>query len=198
MAIHLIRHGKTMANEQKLYCGSTDLPLSEAGGQEISEFCKQDIYPLLPDDCLYFTSGLQRTELTLDLIYGSVPRVALVQMAEINFGQFEMKSYEMLKARDDYQAWIMDEKGTVACPGGESKQIFMSRVLEGYKQLEVKARMGADILLVCHGGVIASLMEHLFPGTRNFYGWQPAPGRGYTVDGYINSGVSLRLSFRAI
>ena len=31
MRLILIRHGKTEANEKHLYCGSTDLPLSEAG-----------------------------------------------------------------------------------------------------------------------------------------------------------------------
>ena len=31
MSIYLIRHGKTEANEKHLYCGSTDLPLSEKG-----------------------------------------------------------------------------------------------------------------------------------------------------------------------
>ena len=35
MIIYLIRHGKTAANEQHLYCGSTDLPLSEEGLAEL-------------------------------------------------------------------------------------------------------------------------------------------------------------------
>ena len=32
MRILLLRHGITEANEKHLYCGSTDLPLSPAGG----------------------------------------------------------------------------------------------------------------------------------------------------------------------
>ena len=35
MSIYLIRHGKTEANEKRLYCGSTDLPLSEKGRAEL-------------------------------------------------------------------------------------------------------------------------------------------------------------------
>jgi len=35
MRLYLIRHGKTAANEQHLYCGSTDLPLSEKGIEEL-------------------------------------------------------------------------------------------------------------------------------------------------------------------
>ena len=36
MTIYLIRHGKTETNEKHLYCGSTDLPLSGAGKEELS------------------------------------------------------------------------------------------------------------------------------------------------------------------
>ena len=35
MSIYLIRHGKTAANEQHRYCGSTDLPLSKKGREEL-------------------------------------------------------------------------------------------------------------------------------------------------------------------
>ena len=36
MTVYLIRHGKTEANEKRLYCGSTDLPLSEKGREELN------------------------------------------------------------------------------------------------------------------------------------------------------------------
>ena len=35
MTVYLIRHGKTEANEKRLYCGRTDLPLSEQGREEV-------------------------------------------------------------------------------------------------------------------------------------------------------------------
>ena len=37
MRIYLIRHGKTEANERRLYCGSTDLPLSRQGAAELAQ-----------------------------------------------------------------------------------------------------------------------------------------------------------------
>jgi hypothetical protein len=37
MTVYLIRHGKTEANEKWLYCGSTDLPLSQKGREELTE-----------------------------------------------------------------------------------------------------------------------------------------------------------------
>ena len=181
MRIHLIRHGMTVANEQKLYCGATDLPLSETGIADLIRLRDQGIYPNHTDGSLFFTSGLLRTDHTLDLLYSPEHRHVLPQLAEFNFGSFEMQSYEMLKNHSDYQAWITDETGEVGCPGGDSKQNFMSRVLKGYEILTGNQTPDTDIFAVCHGGVIACIMEYLCPNSRNFYEWQPNPGRGYTL-----------------
>jgi len=178
--IYLIRHGATIANEQKLYCGGTDLPLSQGGASDIERLSGQGIYP--PDADAYFTSTLARTRQTLDVIYGRVDRTALPQLAECSFGDFEMKSYDQLKGREDYRAWISDQTGMVACPNGESRRQFERRVLAGYGLLAEKSRRCGTVLAVCHGGVIACIMEHLFPGKQNFYEWQPGPGRGYRLE----------------
>jgi alpha-ribazole phosphatase len=179
MIIHLIRHGKTAANEGQLYCGVTDVPLSEAGIAELLRLYEQGIYP--PNEGIYFSSGLLRAVQTLRALYGSVEQTAIPELAEFNFGSFEMKSYLMLKDHSDYKTWIADETGLVPCPGGESKQVFTSRVIKGFHFLAENMQLGKDIYAVCHGGVIACIMEHLFPDTRDFYQWQPEPGRGYTL-----------------
>jgi len=178
MQIHLIRHGKTKATEQKLYCGVTDIPLSDNGVAELLDLKEQGIYPKCTNH--YFTSGLIRAEQTLDLLYGSVSREALPQLMEFNFGDFEMKSYDMLKDEPDYQAWITDDEGQTFCPKGENKKIFTNRVLEGYELLKAHSQHSTACAVV-HGGVIVCIMEHLFPNSRNFYEWQPEPGRGYTL-----------------
>ncbi|MCL2405938.1 MAG: histidine phosphatase family protein [Defluviitaleaceae bacterium] len=178
MKLHLIRHGKTLANEKRLYCGHTDLPLSDNGINELLEIKKQCIYPLQAD--LYFTSGLLRTAQTLDLLYGPVQSVAIPQLMEYSFGNFEMKSHDDLNGQAEYQNWIDDTAGHYACPGGESKQDFARRVSTGLGILLTSAQE-ASVLAVCHGGVITYIMQELFPGKHNFYEWQPAPGRGYTL-----------------
>ncbi|MCL2377753.1 MAG: histidine phosphatase family protein [Defluviitaleaceae bacterium] len=178
MKLHLVRHGKTIANQQRLYCGHTDLPLSESGISELLDLKNQNIYPKQAD--IYITSGLQRTEQTLDLLYGPVERAVMPQLMEYGFGSFEMKSHNDLDGNADYQAWIDDQTGQFACPGGESKQVFSRRVSKGLVVLLAKARK-VSVLAVCHGGVITYIMEELFPGKHNFYEWQPQPGRGYTL-----------------
>ena len=179
MKLHLIRHGKTAANEQRLYCGQTDLPLSENGIALIKTLKEQGVYPENID--LFFTSGLLRANQTINGIYGAVDTETIAELAEFKFGQFEMKSHEDLKEYPDYQAWITDETGRVPCPGGESRQQFSVRVLAGYGLLMKKSANAESSLLVSHGGVIAFIMDYLFPNAFNFYEWQPEPGRGYTL-----------------
>ena len=179
MIIHLIRHGKTLANEKKLYCGQTDLPLSEQGTASLLELKRQGIYPKNID--MFFTSGLRRAEETLELLYGEIHREILSELAEFRFGDFEMKSYEDLKDQADYQAWITDETGLIACPGGDSKVLFTRRVLAGFDMLTKWGEKSETVLAVCHGGVIVTIMDFLFPSSRNFYEWQPEPGCGYSI-----------------
>ena len=176
MKIHLIRHGKTIANERRLYSGYSDIPLSNEGRAELIKLKDRGIYPSNAD--LYYTSGLLRTDETLDLLYGNVKRQSLPRLREFNFGSFEMKSHEQLERNLDYQQWITDETNLVRCPGGENKKDFLERVIAEYKKLV----QGHDSkLVICHGGVIACIMEFLFPSSKNFYEWQPKPGRGYSI-----------------
>ena len=61
--IYLIRHGRTEANEKWLYCGSTDLCLSEKGAEDL-----KDISSTVPENVIFITSGMNRTEQTLNIL----------------------------------------------------------------------------------------------------------------------------------
>ena len=170
MSIYLIRHGKTEANEQHLYCGSTDLPLSEVGREEL-RFLSYDIAP-----ARFVTSGMKRTEETLRILFGTVPYSVDSRFREVDFGDFEMKSYEMLKDDPAYQAWLTGDNESNIPPGGESGVQMTQRVLEALRELP------DGTALVTHGGVIAAIMASLFPGEgKHRYQWQPENGHGYEV-----------------
>ncbi len=170
--LYLIRHGRTQANEKHQYCGASDLPLSEAGAAALAGI-RYDTPP-----CRFFTSGMLRTEQTLQLLFGEVPHIRDPRFREISFGEFEGLTYEELKDCEDYQRWISDD-GKTAPPGGESTEAFQKRVLEGLRDL---LALEEAAVLVTHGGVIALIMEHLFPQeNKNRYQWQPQPGGGYRL-----------------
>lgn len=177
MKICLIRHGKTEANEKHLYCGSTDLPLSEKGREELSRLH----YEIT--NVRYLTSGMKRANETLRLLFGNVPFEEIPGFREVDFGIFEMQSYAQLKDTPEYQCWLTEDNEANVPPGGESGLQMKQRVLEAYARLE------EDTVLVCHGGVIAAIMAHLFPGeNKTRYDWQPANGCGYLIaDGAYRS-----------
>lgn len=173
--IYLIRHGKTEANLRHLYCGSTDLPLAPAGVAELKA-----LHYCLPP-ARFLTSGMTRTEETLRLLFGAVPHEIRPVFREIDFGAFEMHSYEQLKDDPAYIAWITGDNEKNTPPGGESGAAMTARVTAGFESLLAE---NVPTVLITHGGVIAAIMEHAFPHEKKSrYQWQPEPGHGYEICG---------------
>ena len=172
MTVSLLRHGKTAANAQRLYCGQTDVDVSETGIVELLELKKTVAYPSAK---IFAASGLKRTVTTLEILYGVQPSIIIPELMEYDFGSFEMKSHDELEHDPSYIKWIANEDAR--CPGGESRTEFHTRIRAGFDRLKTIS----GTVCICHGGVIATLMESLFPGKRGFYEWQPGFGRGYAV-----------------
>ena len=171
--LYLIRHGRTPANDRHLYCGSTDLGLSEAGKQALSRL-HYEIHPTR-----IVTSGMKRTEETLSILFGDVPHEINREFREIDFGAFEMHSYEELREDPRYQAWITGDNNANVPPDGESGNQMTTRVLNALHEVLDREE---DTLILTHGGVIAAIMERFFPEAgRSRYEWQPEPGHGYAI-----------------
>ena len=171
MTIYLIRHGKTEANEKHLYCGSTDQSLSVAGREELQNI-RYDI-----KNVRFITSGMKRTNETLKILFGDVPYEVDERFREVDFGIFEMNSYDQLKDTPEYQAWLAGDNEINVPPKGESGVQMKERVLKAFSEIK------EDTCVITHGGVIASIMEYLFPNEgKNRYQWQPKPGRGYAIE----------------
>ena len=171
--IYLIRHGRTRANEEHLYCGSSDLPLSPGGEAELRQ-----LHYFLPP-VRFLTSGMTRTEQTLSLLFGEVPHEIRPAFREIDFGIFELHTYEELKDDPQYQRWLTGNNEENVPPQGESGVQMTRRVTQAIPKL-----LENDTVLVTHGGVIAAIMDYLFPEAgKSRYAWQPEPGHGYKITG---------------
>ena len=89
MKLTLLRHAQTEGSLRNLYYGAADIP---ALPESLSELHRRaGDYPTAQR---YYTSGMLRTEQTLAAIYGNVPHTRLPGLREMDFGDFEMKSYE--------------------------------------------------------------------------------------------------------
>ena len=177
--LYLLRHGLTRGNLEHLYYGSTDLPLCEEGMRQLDALRENGGYPD-PEGLLIVTSGMLRTEQTLAAIYGETKHERWPALREMDFGAFEMHSYDELKGRAAYQAWLAGDMAENHTPGGESEREVQQRVLSALAALRSQKR---DVLAVVHGGTIVHIMQALFPGEgKNRYEWQPKPGFGYEID----------------
>ena len=110
MKLTLLRHGETDGSRRDLYYGAADIPALPESLAALHENAAA-----YPRAARYYTSGLLRTEQTLEAIYGPVAHQQLPGLREMNFGDFEMKSYQELKDTAAYQAWITDVEHNV-CP----------------------------------------------------------------------------------
>ena len=189
MKIHLFRHGLTVANEKRLYYGATDLPLSDNGVRELKQLKSTFRFPVAE---YHITSGLQRAKESMQILFGKTPDVEIDELNEYNFGDFEMKTHDELQHEPNYIRWITGDV-EFPCPSGESRNQFTNRVNRGLEfLLEILAKNTVkSAIVVSHGGVIAVLMDRLFPEPKKqYYEWVPECGRGYTVE--IMEGKTIR------
>jgi len=189
MKIYLIRHGKTTANEQWLYSGFSDVLLSKNGIEELKQKANSKVYPNASNLKVY-TSGLIRTEQTLNILFGDIEHTALPAFKEMNFGDFENRSYQMMKNDPDYIKWCEGENLNNVCPNGESGMQMAKRVIDGLNHLINKDE---DCLVICHGGPIAAIVLSLFPDdNKNWYSYQPGNGEGYEIEFINKKPVSIK------
>ena len=178
----VIRHGQTEGNVKKWYYGSSDLELTAEGRKELIKQRDFKKYEDLRNKATrFYHTGLKRTQETCRLLFGPVEAKALPLLREIDFGQCECKTYDEACKIDGFKQWIFDEQGDVLLPGGESKNGFVERVILGTSQI-IDGGFGTQVV-VCHGGVIANIMQWLFPKEeRNFWDWIPEPGSGFVIE----------------
>ena len=189
--IVLIRHGITEGNEMHMYYGSTDVSLSERGKHLLEKQREEGLYPI-SETAQFYTTGMLRTEQTLRIVYGDREHGVIEDLRELDFGEFEMHTYEELNSVPEYQKWITADDSGKAPPGGESIDSFTERIRRGFDELTIRNelymlrlrnhRKEAMTICICHGGVISGIMDYIWPGEyKNFFEWIPDPGHGYVL-----------------
>ena len=141
---------------------------------------------------------MKRCVQTAELLFERNP-ILIPEWKEIDFGQFEGKNYEELKDDPCYQKWI-DSNGTLPFPGGESREQFIRRSMEGFDRMMydilkrsekntgiqtdtdsqyLKCDRGTEIPVtaVVHGGTIMAVLSSLTGG--EYFDFQVKNGEGY-------------------
>lgn len=200
LELYLLRHGKTICNEKKLYCGTSDINLSENGKNELLEFKILSDFNIENEEKLdkenkvtssfkypkcqkNYTSGAKRANETFEILYPENEYEIIKGFWEYNFGDFEMKSYDILKENKSYINWIMDIEGNVSDFNGESKVEYKNRISKTFKIFLNSCLIEKikSALVVSHGGTIGTILELFYSNEKSFYEWQPKCGLGYKL-----------------
>ncbi|CCE61994.1 hypothetical protein TPHA_0B03220 [Tetrapisispora phaffii CBS 4417] len=173
-----IRHGQTEWSKSGQYTGSTDLPLTEDGVEEmrtagLSIFQKNNL--ISPERVTYIVvSPRTRAQQTMNLMLESVPEerkkhikvIVDEDVREWEYGDYEgrltSEIIELRKSRglDKERPWLIWRDG---CENGESSEQFgfrLSRAIQRIRQLHKishEKNEAADILLFAHGHSIRYL-----------------------------------------
>lgn len=166
VTIHLIRHEKTQANVERRYIGRTDQPIVDAVPRVMTH-----------DADVVYGSGLIRCEQTAKLYFPKAKYVENSGFNELDFGDFEMKTYEDLQYIQLYRDWI-DAPEQVTPPNGESFLAFRKRVSQTITNIVTKP---GTYTFVVHGGVIRVLLEQLAQSKIGFGDIHAAHHTEYTL-----------------
>lgn len=147
MIVHLLRH--TTPKIAKGICyGQADIELADTFVEELQTIKKQLSslqYTTVISSPLYRCSHLAKQLLK--------PKVKLQldqRLMELNFGDWELKSWETISEDTTSKVWFKDYINQ-KCPNGESFKDLQQRVINFISELKTKNNTA---LLVTHAGVI--------------------------------------------
>lgn len=167
LAITYIRHFVTKENEAKQYIGWTNVPIIQE--PHMSHQLEADIV---------MTSDLLRCRQTARLLFPNVVIECSYRWRELNFGDFEGKTYEQLKTVETYRRWLADPIRYVP-PNGEAFTEFQTRIEQAISN--AVSRSALHIVVVTHGGVIRYVLSQYAPDVRPFWEWHVPFGEGVTL-----------------
>jgi broad specificity phosphatase PhoE len=153
----LVRHGSVAERYEGVCYGCSDIELSDEGHRQTCALA--DELSALPITHL-FHSGLARARLLAEMIGERTGRqpIAAPALAEINFGQWELRSWEAIYSEiGDAMAGLILAPETFRPPAGETAFELRDRVLTWYGQLPEEGL----IVAVAHGGPIAAVRGSL-------------------------------------
>jgi len=174
--VFMVRHGQTDSNVGGLFHGATDVPLNAIGLRQ-AQLVASRFGELDGLDSLH-SSPLQRALTTARAIssrIGLQPRLH-DDLSEMHFGQAEGLTLSTMSEQfPDIALRFTDISDLDArFPGGESRREFHGRVRDALDRI-VTTHAGERLVVVAHGGVIASLVAQIL-------GDDPNDWRRYSID----------------
>ncbi|MCM1024506.1 MAG: histidine phosphatase family protein [Prevotella sp.] len=177
--ISIFRHGLTEANENGVYIGKTDLPLSEAGREALQDRYDQLDYPKVQR---VYSSPLERAVQTAEIIFPDREIVIVDDLREMDFGVFEGLPAEELVHLDSFKKWL---KGGLdnPPPNGETLRSMMLRCYSALNLmiLDMMKEGFTHAGAVTHSGILMNMLSCFGLPKRKPMEFSCEPGEGYEI-----------------
>ncbi len=179
MKLILIRHGLSEANEKRILSGHLDVSLSNTGISILKDLKSNINYP---ETDIYLTSHLKRTVETFDILFeDKTIKRKDERFSEINFGDYESKSFDDLDMDDFFSRLYLDEK----ISNVETISELYCRIEEGLIDLlkEMKNEGLESATILSHSTVIRTIVVKATNNSLDtFRNTRPKNGLGYILD----------------
>lgn len=176
MDIILMRHGRTKGNIEKRYNGKTDEPLCEEGIAHAHQTGADATVTHV------IVSPMKRARQTAKIKFPSAEFSIIDDLREMNFGDFEGRTFSELEHDEDYQRWI-DSGCTLSCPNGETMADFSDRICRAFESIVRRATAAGTrrLIIVAHGGTLMAILGKYGTPSRVYYEWHVGNCSGYQV-----------------
>ena len=190
----LVRHGATADNLAGRYAGKrSDAPLCAQGAAELERLRASNRLAAEPGALL--VSPSRRCVETARVLFPNAPFKPAPELEEIDFGEFEGKTYQELNGSPEYQKWI-ESNGRRPFPGGESLDAFVARSYGAFAKAIAEYGANPPVVLVCHGGSIMAILSRLTG--REYFSFQVPPAEGFEVTVEVDGEDVRFISYRRV
>ena len=174
VTLYLVRHGYSVANDQKFFAGNSDVELSDIGKQQ-AKLVSDYILNNLKIDKIYSSSLSRAYDTIFQVGEGfNLPIIKNTAFNEIYGGEWEMLTFEQVLSNyySDFICWknnIYESR----CTGGEGFKDVITRAYSELKKI-AENNNGKNILIGTHAGVIRAIItaiKNLSAEECNSLGW---------------------------
>jgi len=160
VAIFFVRHGESCANEQNLFAGRQETPLTELGIRQAHQAGARVAALGIRFDQVH-VSTLDRARRTAEIVLDALEHrptliVESADLVERDFGVFTARNKSLTKKSIGFQAYTEYFHRSTGCPpGGESWVSMYERIRNYYESvLRPQSEQGRNILVVSHKYVV--------------------------------------------
>jgi len=160
LKIIFVRHGLTPANEQRLYCGSTNNFLSPAGVEQVKKAARALKKEKID---VWLCGESKRTKQTLKIIFDELVLpyddiVVRKDIKEIDFGKFENFSFDEVsfKYPDEAKAYLENWQD-FTFPGGDNVKEYFSECEKSVFDI-TDCYKDKNICIIGHKGYISACL----------------------------------------